>query len=280
MLQPVLTSPSDGQVLYDEAGGLLSPSTQPALTWTPVTGATGYIVTIANDTGVFKYKSWEDSEITNTTFRFANNLSAGQMFTWWVQGVNQSIPGPSSARWNFAVGDPNHVYNNDYTFTYTMQTGNEIPAFGHTNIQDTSLYSEYPDTNFGGDGTIAAGTYCGTLYADECRITVGLDAAQIPFPIYQNVHSAALGLYVDSWASAQSATSVSFSVHPLLTTSWAQTSATWNGTTGGATWGAAGMQAGVDYGDAVSTTVYNVDTTGWLWFDISTLGMTISNSQA
>ena len=278
--QPVLTSPSDGQVLYDEAGGLLSPSTQPALTWTPVTGATGYIVTIANDTGVFKYKSWEDSEITNTTFRFANNLSAGQMFTWWVQGVNQSIPGPSSARWNFAVGDPNHVYNNDYTFTYTMQTGNEIPAFGHTNIQDTSLYSEYPDTNFVGDGTIAAGTYCGTLYADECRITVGLDAAQIPFPIYQNVHSAALGLYVDSWASAQSATSVSFSVHPLLTTSWAQTSATWNGTTGGATWGAAGMQAGVDYGDAVSTTVYNVDTTGWLWFDISTLGMTISNSQA
>ena len=202
------------------------------------------------------------------------------MFTWWVQGVNQSIPGPSSARWNFAVGDPNHVYNNDYTFTYTMQTGNEIPAFGHTNIQDTSLYSEYPDTNFVGDGTVAAGTYCGTLYADECRITVGLNAAQIPFPIYQNVHSASLGLYVEDWTSAAGATSVSFSVHPLLTTSWAQTSATWNGTTGGATWGAAGMQAGVDYGDAVSTTVYNVDTEGWLWFDISTLGMTISNSQA
>ena len=38
--------------------------------------------------------------------------------------------------------------------------------------------------------------------------------------------------------------------------------------------------AGVDYGDAVSTTVVNVDTTGWVWFDVSTAGMTISNQQA
>ena len=277
--QPVLTSPADGQVLYDEDGGVLSGATQPVLSWSPVSGATGYIVTIANETGEFKYRSWEDSEITNTTFRFSDNLSEGQMFTWWVQGVNQTIPGPSSARWSFALGSPNHVNNNDYTFTYTLQTGNEVPAFGHTNIQDTALVSEYPDTNFVSDGTMAAGDYCGTLYADECRITVGLDASQIPFPQYQQVHSASLGLYVEDWTSALGATSVSFSVHPMLS-AWSQTSATWNGTTGGATWGAPGLQAGVDYGDAVSTTVANVDTTGWLWFDLSTPGMTITSSHA
>jgi hypothetical protein len=278
--QPMLITPGDGQVLYDEDGGLLYPSTQPVLTWSPVSGATGYIVTIANETGVYKYKSWEDSEITNTTFRFDVNLTAGQMFTWWVQGVNQTIPGPSSARWSFAVGDPNHVNNNDYTFTYTMQTGNEIPAYGHTNIQDTSLVSEYPDTNFVGDGTMATGTYCGTLFADECRLTIGLNAAQVPFPIYQQVHSASLGLYVEDWTTAAGATSISFSVYPLLGTTWTQTSATWNGTTGGLLWGAPGLQAGLDYGDAVSTTVYNTNTPGWLWFDISTPGMTISSQQA
>ena len=104
--------------------------------------------------------------------------------------------------------------------------------------------------------------------------------SQIPFPQYQQVHSASLGLYVESWESVQGATSVSFAVHPILSSSWSQTSATWNGSTSGVNWGAPGMQAGVDYGDAVSTTVVNVDTTGWLWFDISTLGMTISNQQA
>ena len=203
------------------------------------------------------------------------------MFSWWVQGVNQSIPGPSSSRWSFAVGAPDHVYNsNTLTYTYTMQTGNEIAAFGHTNIQDATIFDEYPDTNFGGTTTLAAGTYCGTLYTDECRITLGLNAAQIPFPQYQQVHSASLGLYVDSWQSVQGATSVSFAVHPITNPAWAQTSVTWNGTTSGANWGAPGMQAGVDYGDAISTTVVNVDTYGWIWFDISTLGMTINNQQA
>ena len=278
--QPMLTGPLDGAVLYAENDGLLSASTQPALTWTPVSGATGYIVTVANQTGVYKFKSWEDSEITNTTFRFSDNLSEGQLFSWWVQGVNQSIPGPSSSRWSFAVGDPDHTYNNDYTFTYTFQTGSEIAAFGHTNIQDTVLYSEYPDTNFAGETTISAGDFCGTLWADECRINIGLNAAQIPFASYQQVHSASLGMYVESWTAVQGATSVSFAVHPIINTNWGQASATWNGTTGGVLWGAPGMASGTDYGDAVSTTVVNVDTTGWLWFDISTLGMTTTNHQA
>ena len=278
--QPTLTSPGDGQVLYAEDNGLLTPSTQPVLTWTPVSGATGYIVTVANESGVYKFRSWEDSEITNTTFRFEDNLSEGQLFSWWVQGVNQSIPGPSSSRWSFAVGDPSHTYNNDYTYTYKFQTGNEIAAFGHTNVQDTALYSEYANTNFAGEPTISAGTYCGTLYADECRINVALNAAQVPFAQYQQVHSASLGMYVESWTSVQGATSVSFDVHPIINTNWGASSATWNGTTAGGTWGASGMQAGVDYGDAVSTTVVNVDTTGWIWFDVSTPGMTITSEQA
>ena len=278
--QPTLTSPGDGQVLYAEDNGLLTPSTQPVLTWTPVSGATGYIVTVANESGVYKFRSWEDSEITNTTFRFEDNLTEGQLFSWWVQGVNQSIPGPSSSRWSFAVGDPSHTYNNDYTYTYKFQTGNEIAAFGHTNVQDTALYSEYANTNFAGEPTISAGTYCGTLYADECRINVALNAAQVPFAQYQQVHSASLGMYVESWTSVQGATSVSFDVHPIINTNWGASSATWNGTTAGGTWGASGMQAGVDYGDAVSTTVVNVDTTGWIWFDVSTPGMTITSEQA
>ena len=278
--QPTLTSPADGQVLYAENNGLLTASTQPVLTWTPVSGATGYVVTIANETGVYKFRSWEDSEITNTTFRFEDNLSEGQLFSWWVQGVNQSIPGPSSSRWSFAVGNPDHTFNNDYTYTYRFQTGSEIAAFGHTNVQNTAVYSEFADTNFAGESTISAGTYCGTLWADECRINVALDASQIPFAPYQQVHSASLGLYVESWTSVQGATSVSFNVHPINNANWGAASATWNGTTAGGTWGVPGMQAGVDYGDAVSTTIVNVDTTGWIWFDVSTAGMTITSEQA
>ena len=277
--QPTLLAPADGAVLYSESGGLLSPLQNPSLTWTPLTGATGYILTIANESGVFKFKSWEDSEITNTTFRFNDNLSSGSVYTWWVQGVNQSIPGPSSSRWSFAVGSPNHVDNNDLTFTYTFQTGNEVYDYGHTNIQDASIYSEMGNDNFGDDNGISIGTYCGVLWTAECRTVFALHTGQVPFPVYQQVHSASLGLYVDEWTSAGGATSVSFSIHQVLNSNWSPTSSTWNGTTAGLTWASPGMQAGVDY-DAtpISTEVLNVDSTGWAWWDIGVDGMTI-NSQ-
>ena len=124
--QPVLTSPQDGQVLYNLTASTLQPDDKPVLSWSPVTGATGYVVTIANETGVYKYNSWEALEIIGTSFRFADSLTTGEVFTWWVQGVNQSIPGPSSSRWSFAIGDPHHTDNNDLTYTYTFQTGNEV----------------------------------------------------------------------------------------------------------------------------------------------------------
>ena len=103
----------------------------------------------------------------------------------------------------------------------------------------------------------------------------------MPFAQYQQVHSASLGLYVESWTVGPGATIGFVQLFtPSRTSAGAPSSATWNGTTSGGNWGAPGMQAGVDYGDAVSTTVVNVDTTGWIWFDVSTAGMTITNEQA
>ena len=277
--QPSLITPTDGEVLYEELSGLLVPELQPLLSWNPVTGATGYIVSIANESGVTKYRSWEDSEITNTTFRFSDNLSQSDVYSWWVQGVNQSIPGPSSARWSFAVGSPNHVFNSDLTYTYTFQTGNEIVQYGHTNIQDTAIYSEYGAQNYVDDDVMSVGEFCGTLWTDECRATLGLDASQVPFAPYQQVHSASLGLFIEDWVSVGQATSMTFSIHEVTSSAWSQTSVTWNGTTSGSQWGAPGMQAGVDYAATpLSQVVLNVDTTGWVWFDISTEGMTLSSS--
>ena len=180
------------------------------------------------------------------------------------------------------MGAPDHVYNsNTLTYTYTMQTGNEIAAFGHTNIQDATIFDEYPDTNFGGTTTLAAGTYCGTLYTDECRITLGLNAAQILFLGNTNRFIQPRWVFTlirGSLSKAQPPFRLPYTPSPIQP--GPKPSVTWNGTTSGANWGAACMQAGVDYGDAISTTVVNVDTYGWIWFDISTLGMTINNQQA
>ena len=92
--QPTLTYPGDGDILYNTSTWELESLDKPQLTWNAVCDATGYIVTIADIKGELKYKSWEDSEISGTTFTFSQNLTAGEVYTWWVQAINGSIPGP------------------------------------------------------------------------------------------------------------------------------------------------------------------------------------------
>ena len=282
--QPVLTFPQDGQVLYNSTASTLQPNDKPVLTWSPVTGANGYIVTIANETGVFKFKSWESSEISGTSFRFTNSLATGEVFTWWVQGVNQSIPGPSSPRWSFAIGNPNHVFNNDLTYTYTFQTGSEVAQYGHTNVRETHLSQASPSTNFGELAFAESGTYSGANFGMEARFTFALDNGQVPLPAYANIHSASLGLYLDSWVTSGGANEMTFSVHRILNTQWAQSSSTWNASSSASTgaWGAPGMQAGVDYEATPISTFVETDMSEnrWIWFDIGVSGMLIDNNNA
>ena len=282
--QPVLISPQDGQVLYNLTEPTLQPDDKPILSWSPVTGATGYVVTIANETGVYKFNSWEANEITGTSFRFATSLATGEVITWWVQGINQSIPGPSSSRWSFAIGAPHHTDNNDLTYTYTFQTGNEVAQFGHTNLRETHLSEASPSTNYG-DATLAElGTYFGANAGMEARLTFALDNSQVPLPAYANIHSASLGLYLDSWVSTGGANEMTFSVHRILNSQWAQSSSTWNSSSTASTgaWGAAGMQAGVDYDATPISTFVELDMSEqrWIWFDIGVNGMLIDNNNA
>jgi hypothetical protein len=279
--QPSLNTPNDGDVLYNVTNGLLSSNQYPTLSWNPVSGASGYLLTISNETGVYKFRSWEqNSGISGTTFQFSNALTPGEIFTWWVSAFNQSIPGASSARWTFAIGDPTHTYNNNEIYTYEFQTGNEVESFGHTNIQDSTLNSEFPDVNLGDSAYLQSGTFCGTLHVHQCRLVFSLDPSQIPFDTNQSVHSASLGLYVNDWESAQSATLMTFRVYPLLTSSWSQSGSTWNESSSGVAWSTPGLGSGVEYGSTpISTITMSVGQTGWVWFDIGVVGMNLANTQ-
>jgi len=282
--QPALSTPQDGSVLYNVSGSVLESNDRPVLVWSPVSGATGYILTIANETGVVKYNSLDSSAITGTTFRFANSLPNGEVFTWWVQAINQSIPGPSSSRWTFAIGAPDHVDNGDLTFTYTFQTGSEVSQFGHTNIRETHLNEAEPSTNFGDSSRVELGTGFGPNSGMQSHLTFALDNGQVPLAGHSNIHSASAGFYIDSWTETGGATEMTFSVHRIINSQWAQSSSTWNASsssTSGA-WGAPGMQAGVDY-DATPISTFvetNMNEDRWIWFDIGVDGMLIDNDNS
>ena len=249
--QPVLLSPLDGAVLYDTTNNLLESLDKPVLNWNTVSGATGYIVTIRNASGQYTFKSATSSQITGTSFTFADTVAPGSTFEWWVQAVNGSIPGPSSSRWIVGIGDPLSSDNNDHTWTYQFQTGNEIEELAHTNVQDVSLFSGLSDTNLDGNANVI-GVDAGQ---DEYRLLLSADFGQIPFNPSMNVHSVSLSMYLEDLNFGSGATGMTFTVHRMITSGWSETTATWNGT-GSTTWAVPGMQSGVDYDATPIDTVF------------------------
>jgi hypothetical protein len=273
--QPTLTYPADGSILYNTSEWVLESLDKPQLTWNSVADATGYIVTIATTNEHQKYKSWEDNEINGTTFTFSQDLVAGNVYSWWVQAINGSIPGPSSSRRVFAIGSPvDNSYNGDHTWTYLFQTGNEVADLGHTNIRDSYIGSGFVNQNHGSESMIV-GTNCEGANT-ECRMIMGLDYGQIPLPPGAEVHSASVNLNIESAPSG----SLTLSVHELLTNSWTQSGSTWNSSAGNNTWSAAGMTAGIEYESTpVSVTTISPGITD-VWLELGIDGMLIDGDHA
>jgi len=77
---------------------------------------------------------------------------------------------------------------------------------------------------------------------------------------------------------------MTFSVHRIINSQWAQSSSTWNASSTASTgaWGAPGMQAGVDYDATPISTFVESDMSDhrWIWFDIGVNGMLIDNNNA
>ena len=111
------------------------------------------------------------------------------MYEWWVQGVNQTIPGPSSQRWSFGVGDPEHYYNNDGTYSYVVADSDEVSGYSHMDVRDTTITDALPLANFGFIGELTVGEGCYNTVGSTCDTIIALDTSQIPVSTDQTIHS-------------------------------------------------------------------------------------------
>ena len=272
--QPQLVGPDDGGVLYNRTQLLLSGDGTPTLSWSPVVDASGYILSISNPEGITRYRSWESSGFSGTSFTVppGDALDDGTVHQWWVQAVNGSIPGPASARWTFGIGAPvGNVANSAGFATYTFQSGNEIPELEHTDVQDATLASTNPNVATGNLPTISVGASATSTSA--WRTVIGTDLGSVDFASSWHVHSASLGLILDEIDVSGGATTMDVSVHPLLVP-FSENQATWSS----ASWSGAGLVAGVDY-DATPIDVVTITTSSAagsrVWFDLARAGMAL-----
>ena len=88
--QVTLVSPSNGEIMYDTSGDIVTPLQTVQLTWLQNPDATDYILYLNNKNSVQSFDSRYDSSIQGNTFTSSQFLP-GEVYEWWVQGVNQSI---------------------------------------------------------------------------------------------------------------------------------------------------------------------------------------------
>ena len=281
--QPTLSAPADGTVLYNTSGFQLESGDAPTLSWAALPDATDYILTLSGPSGVTTYRSWVDSAfLTSTSFRIDATLDVGVAYEWWVQGVNQSIPGPSSSRWAFALGDPDNAAISDNRWEYVFQTGNEVADFGHTRVRESMITNASAGTNYGSvaQAMLGTGTGCGGVnVVDACRMIIGVDFGQVPLSTTLRAHTADLSLYLpaNGWNGAGGASSVTLTVHELLNPgAWGEASSTWNESSSGNAWAAPGLAAGADHGPALSSVTIPYGTTGWLDVPLTFPSMSLS----
>ena len=239
--QPVLSNPSNGEILYDTSDIIISSPQSVQLDWVQNPDATDYILFISNQNNIISYDSRETPFTQGNSFT-SNQFAPGEVYEWWVQAINQTIPGPSSPRWSFAIGDPSHQYSNDGTYSYSIADSSEVSGYSHINVLDNTITDALPLANFGFSQDLSVGKGCYNTAGSTCDIIISLDTSQIPVDPNQAIHSVELTFFVDDWDFSGSTFAIDLSVHQFLISNWNELGITWNST--GAT---PGPVAGVDY---------------------------------
>ena len=226
----LIYAPQDGEILYDTTSLQVSTIQSVQLEWSQVSSATSYQLFIKSNGQISVYDSINDLRFNGNTFTGAF-FNPGSSYEWWVQGFNQSIPGPPSQKWTFGLGNPLNTYQLDGTYRYLFSDSSEVYNLNHFNVQDTSINSANIDVNYGFIDTLIIGGGCGGSLNSVCDAIVSVDTSQLPLDSNsQSIHSINLTLSVESWDLTGGAYEVDFSVHEFLYTSWDEMILTWNNT--------------------------------------------------
>ena len=280
--QVSLLTPGHLEVIYDVGQYTLGTDTRPVLSWDTLSDATGYILILSNATDTLSYESWDSSSNSGFTLGQSSltpsvwspdfDLAVGEIYTWSVQALNGSVPGPRSVPSTFGIGNPTITDVGNHVHTVEIQEGSDVPALGHLPVWDTYLNQGDANAGHGTESTLHIGTGCESVAANRCYAMYQVDMGQMPLnQLAVNPHSAQLSIYADQISQLSMANYLDLSVYAVINPNYDEASATWNAASTGSNWFAAGLQAGVDYIATPLDTVrvMSTFTGGWLHFDVS-----------
>jgi hypothetical protein len=283
--QVSLISPQQLEVVYDVdlSNNVLGVDSRPMLTWGSLADATGYVLLLSNASGTQEYKSWDSNSnsgfgpcgTSTCSWTSGFDLATGEIYTWSVQALNDSVPGPRSVPWTFGIGNPDITNVGNHVYTIQMQEGADVEDIGHMPIWDTYISEGATSEASGDDDTLHIGTGCDGASSNRCYGIYQVDMGQMGplgmLPV--NTHSAQLSIYAEGVSDWSLASHLDLTAYAVINSNFDEGGATWDSAATGINWTTAGLQAGVDYStialDTMRVTPSSIGTGTWLHFDIS-----------
>ena len=283
--QVSLVWPDHLGVVYGEDASnpyILDVDPRPDLAWDSLSDATGYILRLSNASGTQTYKSWESANntapagfnigSTASTWTPDFDMAAGEIYTWSVQALNNSVPGARSVPWTFGVGDPTMTNEGNHVYSTLLREGNDVPTLNHFPIDDTHI-SEGAVNSASGSDSLEIGIGCDnglSNYTYRCYGLYQIDMSQMPIHDDMNPHSATLSVYVNGITEYAVANYMDLTAYAVLNPYYEENGATWNSAATGVNWAAPGLQPGIDRGTIPldSVRIPNTYIGGWIQFDI------------
>ena len=287
--QVSLISPEQLEVVYSVGQYTLGIEPRPVLSWDTLSDATGYVLILSNANGSQTYSSWDSSSnsgfnlgATASTWTPDFDMVTGEIYTWSVQALNGSVPGPRSVPWTFGIGNPDITYQGNHVYSIEIQEGSDIETLGHVPIWDTYMSEGAFDTGHGASDTLHIGTGCDSAASNRCYGLYEIDMGQMG-PLGQlpvNTHSAQLSIYSDGISEYATANYLDLTAYALINPNYEESGATWNSAATGTNWTIPGLSSGVDYHATPLDTVrvLNNFVGGWLYFDVSAAMTTMNGT--
>ena len=284
-VQVSLVSPEHLEVVYDVNGQYtLGVDTRPALIWNGLSDATGYVLILSNESGSQTYQSWDSNSnsgfiacssqpASTCSWQPTFDLAVGEIYTWSIQALNGSVPGPRSVPWTFGIGNPDITYVGNHVHTIKIEEGADVEDLGHVPIWDTHISEGAPSTAHGSENLLQIGNGCDSGSTNRCyglyEVDMGLMGALDLLSV--NPHSASLSVYVQGIADISGANYLDLTAYAIINPNYEESGATWDSATTGVNWNQSGMQSGIDYSNLPLDTVRVMGsfTGGWITFDVS-----------
>tara|TARA_B100001758_G_scaffold101127_1_gene86516 strand:+ start:2429 stop:11548 length:9120 start_codon:yes stop_codon:yes gene_type:complete len=241
---PSLTSPYDGETLWNQTGHNFTGNTTPSLTWSASTSSSyDMIFELSTDGQYHNRVAYVDTRVDSDflpsdgdfSFTGADSLEAGHMYNWRMLHIDSEGRHGDWTHSTFLISNMNSTWLGGDRYEFRLKQGNASSDDLHPACADTYIDSGMPSSNYGQETELQV-SY--NTIPSETTILFGCDLSSTFLPNGYAVESANLEFYlsdfpfgsptVGAWESTQN--------------NWTEDGATWATYDGSNTWSTTGAK--------------------------------------